>query len=729
MRARNIEGVLTPDRIKRSQILIVDDQIALLESLQALLRISGYQVEMATSGAEALDKLQQGCYNLVLLDLQMPSMDGHLVLRRIEQLQIDVEVIVVSGESSFFAVKNALRNGAYDFIRKPYEPEELLTTVKNALEHYWQSRQLHRTEHSLSESERMHRFIVNNSPDFIYMLDPHGTFTYVNDTVEELLGYKRSELIGEHFSKLIHSHNADDIYSFFSEHRTGERATSNAEIRLLVNKASKRVECLDNYELMVELNAIGMYEKDEAGEKVFIGTLGCARDITARKRSEARISYQAYHDLLTSLPNRVLFNDRITQVLAHARRNRQKFALLFLDLDRFKLINDTLGHAMGDLVLQQVSERILGCLRAEDTLSRFGGDEFSLLLPDIKSKEDVAAVAEKILKSVRRPFRVSKHEFYLSMSIGIALYPLAGEDKETLLQSADIAMYHVKANGKDGYCFYSDAMDSSDSTFLSVERDLYLALEQEQFEVFFQPKVDPSRHIIVGMEALLRWRHPEKGLIFPGDFISIAEESKLIVPIGDWVLTNTCEELVRWKQQGLPDMKISINVSPVQLEQESFVQNFIETIQRFGLNASIFELEVTEQGLLQGQAEIIKNLRQLREFGLSIAIDDFGRGYSSLSYLQNFPVNTLKIDRSFVREIEEEKNESCVVDAIAMMAKGLNLHMVAEGVENLLQLDYLRNLGCSEVQGYIYGKALSAQDTLAILNEQPVEGPHFLLPD
>jgi len=729
LQAINIEGVLTPERIKRSRILIVDDQVALLESLQALLRITGYQVSIATGGVEALDALQQGGFDLVLLDLQMPGLDGQEVLRMVMQQRIDVEVVVVSGESSFFAVKSAMRNGAYDFIRKPYDPEELLTTVNNALEHHWQTKRLRHSEESLGRSEKIHRFIVNNSPDFIYMLNPQGVFTYVNDKVEDLLGYKRSELLGSHFSKLIHPHNADDSYNFFCEQRGGDRATRNAEIRLLVNQASNQVECLENYELIVELNATGIYEETEDGERMYVGTLGCARDITARKKSEAQISYQAYHDLLTSLPNRVLFNDRISQVLAHARRNRQKFALLFLDLDRFKLINDTLGHAMGDLVLQQVSQRILECLRAEDTLCRFGGDEFALLLPNVESKENVAAVAEKIIKAVRQPFCIKEHELFLSVSVGIALYPAAGESKETLLQSADIAMYHVKANGKDSFCFYSDAMDGSDSSFLSVERDLYRALEQNQFEVFFQPKVDPFSHIIIGMEALLRWRHPDKGLIYPNDFIWIAEESKLIVPIGDWVLHTICQELGRWRKQGLPDLKISINISPVQLESGNFVHNFVQILQQYGLNASIFELEVTEQGLLKGQADAVKTLRQLREVGVSIAIDDFGRGYSSLSSLQNFPVNTLKIDRSFVREIEEKLPSVRMVDAIAMMAKGLNLHMAAEGVENLLQLDYLRKLGCSEVQGYLYGKALPAQETLDILSAQPAEGPHFILPD
>jgi len=723
------ESVLTPEKKERSRILIVDDQPKLLQSLQALLKINGYQADLAVGGAEAIRKLKEQSYSLLLLDLQMPCINGHQVQQYVCDQEIDVEIVVVSGDSAFRAVKEALRNGAYDFIRKPFAPEELLMTVKNALEYYWQRRQLHRTEHSLQESERMHRFIVNNSPDFIYMLDPQGLITYVNDKAENLLGYKRNELLGKHFSTLIHPHNADEVHNFFSEHRSGNRASRNVEMRMLVNKASNQVECLDNHELIIELNAIGMYDEDENGERKFIGTLGCARDITARKHSEAQISYQAYHDLLTRLPNRILFDDRISQVLAHARRNQQKFALLFLDLDRFKLINDTLGHAMGDRVLQQVSERILNCLRAEDTLCRFGGDEFSLLLPNVASKENISAVAEKILKAIRQPFKVNEHELYLSLSIGIAMYPIAGETRETLLQSADIAMYHVKASGKDGYCFYSDAMNGSNSTFLSVERDMYLALEQHQFEVFFQPKVDPATHKIVGMEALLRWRHPDKGLIFPGDFLTIAEESKLIVPIGDWVLRNACEEITHWQQQGVPKLKMSLNISPVQLEQENFVRRFIEVLQEFQLPGDIFEVEVTEQGLTQGRKEIVEKLRALRDFGVSIAIDDFGRGYSSLSYLQNFPVNTLKIDRSFVREIEEVQTDSCIVDAIAMMAKGLNLHMVAEGVENLLQLDYLRNLGCHEVQGFLYGEALSAKETLRMLETRPVEGPHFVLPD
>lgn len=720
---------MSPDKKDRSRILLVDDQPRLVQSLQALLRINGYQVELAKSAAEALRHLQEQRFSLMLIDLHMPEFNGVRLQQLVKEKYHDIEVIVVSGDSTFRSVKDALRRGAFDFIRKPYQPEELLTTVHNALDRYWRRRQLQRTESSLRESERLHRFIVNKSPDFIYMLDTEGYITYVNDKAEALLGYKRGELVGEHFSKLIHPHNALEINNFFSERRASERSSKNVEMRILVNRENSQVHSLENHELVVELNAIGMYEEDDCGVRQFIGTLGCARDITARKRSEAQISYQAYHDLLTRLPNRVLFDDRISQALAHARRYQQQFALLFLDLDRFKLINDTLGHAMGDRALQQVSERILGCLREEDTLCRFGGDEFALLLPDVQTRENVAAVAEKILKAVRQPFRINDHELYLSLSIGIAMYPVAGETGETLLQSADIAMYHVKASGKDGYCFYSDNMNGSNSSFLSVERDMYQALENQQFEVFFQPKVDPNTQLIIGMEALLRWRHPEKGLIYPGDFLTIAEDSKLIVPIGDWVLKTVCEELQRWLQQGLPKLKVSINISPVQLEQEDFVRKFIRTLEDYQLSGDQFEVDITEQELSRSRRGAIDKLQTLRKFGVSIAIDDFGRGYSSLSYLKNFPVNTVKIDRAFVRDIEETDHDACIVDAIALMARGLNLHLVAAGVETQIQLNYLKNLGCNEVQGFLYGEPQSASDTRQMLESRPTDGPHFILPD
>ncbi len=716
------ENIIATEKTGQSHILIVDDQLSLLRSLQALLQINGYRVSLAKNGSEAIAKLQDEDYQLLLLDLQMPGIDGLEVLEFVRQAKLDLETIVVSGDTSFTSIKEAMRLGAYDFVQKPYDSRELLATVSRGIAHHQQKGELLQTEHSLGESEQLHRFIVNNSPDFIYMLDKQGIFTYVNDKVEELLGYKRNELLDRHFSSIIHPHNAAEIHNFFSEQRAGDRATHSIEIRLLVNQSSDRAEGLDNSELVVELNAIGMYR-----DKEFVGTLGSARNISERKSSEEHISHQAYHDLLTQLPNRILFDDRMNQVIAHAGRNGQKFAMLFMDLDSFKLINDTLGHVMGDLVLQQVSGRILGCLRAEDTLARFGGDEFCLLLPDISSKESVAAVAEKILKAVRQPFSINNHQLYLSLSLGIAIYPNAGKTGEALLHSADIAMYHAKANGKDSYCFYTDTM-SNNSNALSVEKDLQSALEENQFQVFFQPKVNPSTHVIVGMEALLRWQHPVRGLLYPEDFIAAAESSKLMVPLGDWVLQRVCEEVVRWHKQGLPPIKVSLNISLVQLKQPTFAENFIHTLQKFELQADLFEIEISEYGLHHSEQDVVKELRVLSDYGVSVTIDSFGRGHSSLSYLQDFPVNTLKIDRSFIREIEEGKNQNRIVDGIAMMAKGLKLNVVGSGVENLHQLNYLRDLGCNEVQGYLYSKAISAQETFNLLESRSSDGPHFRLP-
>jgi diguanylate cyclase (GGDEF)-like protein/PAS domain S-box-containing protein len=701
------------------KILIVDDDPAMLASLRLLLKANGHAVEPAQGGEMALELLNTGCYDLILLDLQMPGIGGHQVLRHLSDNEIDSKVIVVSGETSFSAVKDALLEGAYDFVRKPYDAGELLTTVNNSLRRRALEQKHQAMGLALAESEKLHRYIVNNSPDIVYVLDSEGCFTFVNDRIEELLGYKREQLLGRHFSMLIHEEDLIEASYVFNERRTGARASKDVELRLRINDDAKGVRYFDTHVLPIALHSVGMYNPaglDGKGE--FIGTYGCARDITDRKRNEELINYQAYHDLLTSLPNRALFEDRLKLATAHARRYRQLLAVMYLDIDRFKLVNDTLGHAMGDKLLQIVAERILGCLRAEDTLARFGGDEFTLLLPQLGKPEDAAAVARKVLDSIRAPIHIEDQEIFASASIGIAMYPHSGETMETLVKSADIAMYHVKSNGKDGVRFFSEEMNDSYTCHLSVERDLHRALEQNQFEIFFQPKVNPATCRIVGMEALIRWQHPEKGLVMPNDFIPLAEQTKLIVPIGDWVFRATCAEICRWRGQGLPKIKVSVNISAVQIEQEDFVGKIVATLREFNLSGDHIEVEITEYGLMKNRENVIQKLRRLSAHGITIAIDDFGTGYSSLSYLQNFPVNTLKIDRSFVKDIVPDTRETCIVDAIASMAKGLKLHMVAEGVETVSQLNYLKDLGCVEVQGFLFGKPQSAQATFELMNQR-----------
>lgn len=701
---------------RRDSILIVDDEQAMRDSLSLLLSGAGFTCETAGDGSEAIALCEQAEYPVLLLDLQMPGVGGHEVLEVLQSREATTRVVVVSGETSFEAVRDSLQQGAYDFIRKPYLAEELLTTVRNALASYQLQLEHRRVEKALKESEELHRYIVNNSPDFVYVLNSEGHFTFVNDTAEELLGYTREELLGKHYSELVFEEDLPLARYVFNERRTGARSSRNVELRLKLKTDEEESRTFDTHLLSIELSSVGMYNQSHQGSAgTFVGTYGCARDMTERKRSEELINFQAYHDQLTALPNRALFEDRLGQALAHSRRYKQSLAVMFVDLDRFKLINDTLGHALGDRVLQIVAERIQGCLRAEDTLSRFGGDEFTILLPQLEEEQDAAVVAEKILARIADPYLIDGHDMFLSASIGIALSPDAGETRDSLLRAADVAMYHVKGEGKNGFSFYQKSMTAGWGEHLSLERDLRRAIESGQFELFFQPKVHAESHRIVGMEALIRWRHPERGLIYPNEFIPLAEDSRLIIPIGNWVFWSACAEMRRWREQGLPPVQVSINISAVQIEQADFVERILETLSEFELAGDQIEVEVTEYGIMKNREAAAKKLGQLSNHGISIAVDDFGTGYSSLSYLQQFPVNTLKIDKSFVQKIEREDSEACIVDAIVSMAHGLRLHMIAEGVETEAQLNYLRNAGCSEVQGHLFSAAQSAPQTLELL--------------
>jgi len=560
------------------RILVVDDQQAQLKSVQMMLQINGYEdVDLAFDGKEAIRKLQSGCYQLLLLDLQMPGATGLNVLEYINQSGYAAETIVLSGESSFEWVKEAMRLGAHDFIRKPYKPAELLSTIAKAREQYQEKQQL--------------------------------------------------------------------------------------------------------------------------------------------QKKQKDIQYLAYHDLLTGIPNRTLFMDRVNQTIARAQRHDQQFALLFIDMDRFKSINDTLGHLIGDRVLQLVASRILGCLRAEDTLCRFGGDEFALLLPDICDQSSIATVAKKILDEIRLPFLVDQHQLHLRASLVVAVYPTTGTTWETLLHNADVAMYHVKSNNRDNFSFYTDVM-KEETVSNTAERDLRQALEDNQFAVYFQPQFNPQTRTVIGLEALLRRHHPHQGLIYPGEFLRAAEKVKLLLTIEAMALRQVCEALTQWRKSALPNIPVSFNISPTQLEQENFVDNFLGVLAEFNLSPELLNLEISEESLLKGQKLVTSNIKALRDQGIAITVDDFGRGFLPLSYLQSVPVSALKIDRSFVREISKTLRSSRLIDGIAMMAKGMKLNLAADGVEELEQLDYLSQLGCEKVQGYFFSEALPLEKITALLSDR-----------
>lgn len=701
------------------QILVVDDELAMLESLEALMHHYGYQVETALGGTAAIEKLASNRFDILLLDIRMPEVDGHAVMEFMSAHGIDALTIIVSGETSYAEMSRALRNGGYDYLKKPYAPEELIATVNNAIRKKRLENDHRRMEFRVKQSEKLHRFIVNNSPDIIFMLNANGRFDFLNSKIEALLGYDRGELLGKHISSIVDRDDLDKAQLFFKHIDYGSDTARSIELSLRSKNESRSKRFFEvcvwpvtdqkHDDLPVEPNDCRLY---------------CtARDITERKEAEAYINFQAYHDLLTRLPNRALFKDRLSMAMEQARRHKTKLAVMFLDLDRFKIINDTLGHTIGDQLLQAVSLRLTRCLRRGDTLSRFGGDEFTLLLPELIDEEAAEKIAIKIISALKKPFLLAEHEIYVGASIGIVLFPGGGTDIDSLIQNADIAMYQVKDTGKDSYAFYSRDMNAASANRLHFERDIRRALENDEFVVHFQPQHDAVDHSLVGVEALLRWEHPEKGVIYPGEFIGIAEETRLIMEIDRLVLQKSCREVKRWHEAGFQDIRLSVNFSPMLMENEAFVDEVLQVLDDIAFPRNRFEIEITENVLLSDLENMVEKLVRLKHEGIRVAIDDFGTGYSSLSYLQKFPIHTLKIDQSFVQDICPETEDVCIVNAIVSMAHGLKLNIVAEGVETEYQLNYLKRLGCQYMQGYYFSRAVSGEDILAMMiNPKGVSG-------
>lgn len=710
------------------QLLLVDDDARLRGSFRLLLTQPGRDITEASSGEEALATLKTRNFDLVLLDIGLPGISGLDVLRWLAENRPNTGVMMVSGQRELEAAVRALRHGALDFVRKPDDLDFLPERVEQTLLRLRLQRENAEMTARLAHSERLHRFLVESSPDIVYTLDEDGRFIFVNPRVESLLGYARDELLGSHYTRIVHEDDVALARFAFAERRSDERASTNIELRLLCGPRLAGGSAQRH--LVTTVSAMGVYDDaavaspppggapGQRPRRRFVGSYGVVRDITDRKRAEETISFQALHDQLTDLPNRRLFKDHLELALVQAERRGQLVGVMFIDLDRFKLVNDTYGHLLGDELLRSFAHRLRGCVRAGDTVARQGGDEFTVLLPDLTNAADALPIAQKILAELDKPFLLGDREFRATASVGIATYPRDGLTAEQLMQNADIAMYEVKTSGRNGGRMFTTEMNAGHTQRLALENDLRRAIAQGQFEAHFQPQVSLGQGRIVGVELLIRWRHPVLGLLMPGQFVALAEETGMICALSDWVLERACGQLALWHALGHRHLRMAVNLSPLELARNDIVERVTAPLSRHMLPPGALEIEITENMLLDDAPSVVEKLERLRAQGVRVAIDDFGTRYSSLAYLRRFPIHSLKIDQSFVRDLGTE-GDSPIIQAIVGIARGFNLQLVAEGVETVEQLHALRAMGCDEVQGYLLGRPMPAAALTPLLSHPP----------
>ena len=678
-------------------MLLIEDNPGDARLIQEMFKEQGAQnVELkhVENMAEAEKYLAVYPVDIILLDLGLPDVQGLEAVRRTRRAAPGVPLVILSGMDDESMAIQAMQEGAQDYLIKgQIEPRELVRALRYAVE-----RKIIE-EHLFEEKERA-QVTLDCIGDAVISTDISGNIMFLNQVAEKMTGWQLREVAGQPMAKAFRIVNASTRKVIqnpmlkASEHNRKGNLPANS---VLIQK--------DGTEIYIEDSVAPIHDHDG---KV-IGSVLVFRDVSAARAMAQQIAHAAEHDFLTGLPNRLLLNDRIGQAIILAERNKDKVAVLFLDMDGFKHINDSLGHSAGDKLLQSIANRLRNCVRAPDTVSRQGGDEFIVLLQGVNQPEDAAVAARRLLDSVAESYSMGQHNLHITTSIGVSLYPDDGPDAETLIKNADTAMYQAKEHGRQSFQFFKAEMNVRAVERQSIEEDLRRALERNEFALHYQPKIDLATGAITGVEALLRWTHPTRGSISPAQFIPIAEDTGLILPIGAWVLREACTQAQAWVEAGLPMGTIAVNVSAIELRNADFLREMLSTLCDSGLDPRSLELELTESVLMKNSGSAASVLQSIREKGVRIAIDDFGTGFSSLSYLRKFPLDALKIDQSLIRQIVTSSDDTAIVSAIISMGQSLKLRVIAEGVETTEDLTFLQQLKCDEAQGYYFSRPVPAE--------------------
>jgi len=683
-------------------LLLVEDNPADVRLLREMFHEqSSHNTELTQVGTmgEAEKHLAEGMVDIILLDLGLPDAQGLESIRRARAVAPGVPLVVLTSLDDESMASQALQEGVQDYLIKgQIDARGLLRALRYAVE-----RKI--MQEALFDEKELAQVTLNSIGDAVICANVSGSITFLNPVAQRMTGWSQGEAAGRPMAEVFRILGAT---SRETSPNPTEMAVENGMIHVPSN-------CIliqrDGFEIPIDATVAQIHDRQGRTTGVVI----VFRDMGSTRTMALQMAHSAHHDFLTGLPNRKLLNDRVRQAIASAPRHMKKVAVLFLDLDGFKHINDSLGHPIGDRLLQSVAKRLVDGVRGSDTVSRQGGDEFVVLLSEVESLESVEATVRRLLQAGAEPHSIDQHDLHVTSCIGVSVFPDDGLDPETLVKNADTAMYQAKENGRQSFQFFKPAMNVRAVERQSIEGSLRRALERQEFAVHYQPKINLRTGEISGAEALIRWTHPTRGSVSPAQFIPVAEDCGLILPIGNWILREACKQARTWVDAGLRLGTMGVNISAIEFRNESFLEGVFAILKDTGLDPTSLELELTESVLMKHPESTASVLQALRAKGVQVAVDDFGTGYSSLSYLQKFSIDALKIDQSFVRRITTAPDETTIVTAVIGMARNLKLRVVAEGVETLKELEFLQAHQCDEAQGYYFGRPIVPEQFAKLL--------------